>query len=152
VFIFRNLFGFLFLAILGLGAHLTWFANKHHGSDRDVEYWPHYCVLAPVTTDMCATVLDLAHYFGFYSFSFGQLQGSSGKRLVRIGVSGDYQYPLPLPVVAGTLEDPDSEAAQQRKQLQRDQDEAHEHERQETLKNKPTRDRPKNFIEVPAVR
>ncbi|MGJ4902312.1 hypothetical protein ACQR0V_12135 [Bradyrhizobium sp. HKCCYLS2058] len=132
MFVIRHFFSLVFVAAVGLAIHLTWFANTHHGTDKRVEYWPGYCVLAPITTDACATTLALAHYVGAYDFDFGHYENGSGRRLVRIDETGSGQIVLPLPVVPGTPEDPDSEAAKQEQfRLQQEREAAEARHRDE---------------------
>ncbi|WP_375763906.1 hypothetical protein ACE10X_44600 [Bradyrhizobium sp. Pha-3] len=112
MFIFRHFFTLIFLVALGLAGHVVWFANTHHGSNPRIDYWPPYCVAAPITTDVCALVLSLANYSGQYEYSFGHYTpaGASIRQLVRIKDG----LPMALPVAPGTLDDPDSDASKAR--------------------------------------
>lgn len=137
MFIIRSFFSLIFLAVVGFAVHLAWFANTHHGADKRVEYWPGYCVLAPVTTDVCATVLALAHYVGAYGFDFGHYENGSGRRLVRIDETGGGQVVLPLPVVPGTVDDPDSEAAREEQvRFKHEMDELRQRQKEEEERNR----------------
>ncbi|WP_426612229.1 hypothetical protein [Bradyrhizobium sp. McL0616] len=99
--------GLLFLCVLGLSAHIVWFANNHKGSDPKIEYWPPYCTLAPITIDGCGVVLSLANYFGQYPYYFAYLETGSRAR-IRVDA---YGIRYALPVTPGSLADPDSNAA-----------------------------------------